>query len=40
MGMVMIRGWDVTFPGHGGTSMFDPGATIAARWLHELNLIS
>ena len=36
----MIRGWEIIIPGCGGTSALAPGATLAARWLHEPQPIS
>ena len=35
-----IRGWEIIFPGCGGTSALARGATLAARWLHEPQPIS
>ena len=36
----MIRAWELTLPGCGGTSALARGATLAARWLHEPQPIS
>ena len=40
MGVYLIRAWESTFPGCGGTSTLPREATLAARWLHEPQPIS
>ena len=36
----LIRGWELNLPVSGATSILAGGATLAARWLHELQPIS
>ena len=40
MERLLTRGWEIIFPGCGGTSTLARGATLAARWLHEPQPIS
>ena len=37
---ILTRGWELIFPGCGGTSTLAQGATLAACWLHEPQPIS
>ena len=36
---ILIRGWDLILPVSGETPTLAERATLAARWLHELQLI-
>ena len=36
----LTRGWEIILPGCGGTSALARGPTLAARWLHEPQLIN
>ena len=40
MEIFLTRGWELILPGCGGTSALARGATLAARWFHEPQLIS